>query len=375
MLCTCEYCSHQFEITADVKGFVRCPACHKPTASGSKTGVQEVTCSSCGTHYAIPVDRFKEKSLVAECKKCGNKFQVEPDLSVRLATKKEENLAGPLEADFLETPSGIELDEEEIGFDEDSFEVDEELSSVEQEEANFSASPSKIPEEPALDFDDTEWPEEDELTEDERGMFIGGSSLPELSSELEEGSFTSPKKSKGPLIATFIFFLFVGLAMYGLVLQEYPELIPAEPLALLKVQFQQKQEIRLSIQEPLKGKWVKNAQIGSLFVLSGTLQSFYPNSVSLSQVQLSGKLLDQEDHVVSEATAWAGRVLPTSRLVSWNEAKLAAFSSLDVNDRAIVKTDEPIEFQVIFVHIEGKVQKLEAHILGFVVDDQPIVVR
>jgi len=433
MLFTCEHCTHQFESDASSSGFVRCPECHKPTASEGEAGVQEVTCSSCGTNYALPADKFTAESLVVACKKCGNKFEVlkeggspaEPDLNDEdlfgdgdsdddmisdfddegleddlmpdfddeglgedLASGAEEPEEGSAGEDSLEMGSVEDLDENEDLEDEDE-EPDFSMDDPEDEEdisfsldgegmpdvPAFSLDDDEMPEEPDLEFDVADLPDEDELTDEERGMFLAGSGMPELASEISKTNGGPKTKSKAPFWAFFAFVIFLGVAVTGLVLRDHPDLVSPEQMALLPVMFQPKQDIQLSIQEPLKGRWVKNHQLGPIFVLSGTLKSFYPAQTRLSQIQISGRLLDGKDQVVGESKNLAGHLLSLSRVGQFNQAKLESFSALDVVNPVQVDPAKPIPFQVLFLQVHGKVQKLEAQINGFVVGDQPIQVR
>jgi len=396
MLFTCEHCSHQFEADSPTSGFIRCPECQKPTTPGGQSQAQEVTCTSCGTNYGIPADKFTADRLVVACKKCGNKFEVLKTEGPTDSSDPVDDFGDDLSIDFDDpsdlTPGGDSLDpgsiedlDEHEDFEEDPSFTDDEPESPEEptfglddleniDEPTFSFDDDEeMPDEPDLEFDVDDLPEEDDLTEEERGMFLSGSGLSAPSSSPSGEPQT--KKSKAPFWATFVFLIFLGFAGGGLFLQDHPELVAPEQLALLPVLFQPKHEIQLTIQEPLKGKWIKNHQLGQIFVLSGTLKSYYPQGTQLSQIQLSGRLLDEKGTVVAAGVNLAGHLLNRSRLAQFNRAKIEAFSALDPVSPNVVDLTKPIPFQVVFLEVKGKVQRLEAQINGFVVDDQPVQVR
>ena len=402
----CEHCSAQFEVDPGHlpkgAGFVRCPQCAKATSISKPSPAVEVTCGFCDTHYAIPLAKFTDSKLVVTCKKCGNRFEVnKPSGSAKPAPKP-----APKPAANAAPQSDLDLEEEGLpdsalaeDLEMDLGELDTDSWTLEEEEPS---EPNEIAEDDE-DFaqsdliEDAELPEDDEqdsgdfgdlgdlsgedlITDEEKGLFLGDGPAPgrETPAPKAKKAQTAEggKSGKGKLVAVVLLLLLLVGAAGGWYVMEHPEFMAESTLAKFPVQFQKKQEVLISIQEPLKGKWVKNPQVGAIFVLSGTLKNFYPPESQLAQVQISGRLYDKDNKVIAAASNLAGRSLKPERIGEWNRPKLEAYSAFLPNDPGPdLNPSQPIPFQILFLDVKDGIQKLEAEINGLVIDGQPIQVR
>ncbi|OGH01085.1 MAG: hypothetical protein A2600_11445 [Candidatus Lambdaproteobacteria bacterium RIFOXYD1_FULL_56_27] len=371
-------------------GFVRCPHCAKATSISKPSKAVEVTCGSCDTHYAIPLAKFTDSKLVVTCKKCGNRFEVKKPSATAAKSAPQPDL--DLEEDELPDSALAEDMEMDLGeLDADSWDLEEEEPTepggIEADDEDFAQSdlidevdlPEDEDEDGPGDFGDLSG--EDLITDEEKGLFLGDGPTPQkgqAASKSKKGKTGEAKSGSGKgrflLVALLLLVLLAGAG--GWWLMENPDFMAETTLAKFPVQFQPKQEVLVSIQEPLKGKWVKNSQVGAIFVLSGTLKNFYPPEAQLAQVQISGRLYDKDGKVIAAASNLAGRSLKPERIGEWNRPKLEAYSAFLPNDPGpTLDPSQPIPFQILFLDVKEGIQKLEAEITGLVKDGQPIQVR
>lgn len=422
MQVSCEHCSEEFSVEQDSlsggSGFVRCPHCQKVTATEGASHAQEVTCENCGTHYAISEEKFSAPRLGVKCGKCGNTFEVlqegsdqDADLASDELDLDDADLGEAVEApddpDDLDLGGDglADLDEEDDfaalgddlgGFDEAEPEAEEPSFADVDDEADLSEPgeefdlgdgepdfESGLPDEPDLegldeaeDFGDMD----EEITSEERNLFLG-QELAETGPDL--GDDATPRKkrkgSKAPFWSFVALLLVVGLVAGAFYIKLHPQLIapyvqslPVELEELTGSMGESEPLVRLSILEPLNGRWVTNPQVGRVFVLGGRLQSYYPEGTKIEQVQLTGRLYDAKGNLLAEASNLAGRRLKQTRIAQWNRAKLESFTALNPSlPGPELDLSQSLPFQILFVGVEGNVGKLEAEISSLVVEGQP----
>ncbi|MDT8447417.1 MAG: zinc-ribbon domain-containing protein [bacterium] len=421
MQATCEHCGKNIKVDeaslAGGSGFVRCPHCAKVTATEGASGAQEVSCDSCGTHYAIAKEKFSAPRISVKCAKCGNHFEVtaagasaDSDLAQDPLDLDDSELGdAELSEDFgddlgddamdLNGDGLSDLDEEDdFASLDDDFTGGIEPEGEAEPEDDFASLDAGLDDsdmaEPSADFDlgedepdfDSGLPDEpdlegleeaeefgemeDEITAEERNLFLG-SELAETGPALSSKKTKRKKGSRAPFWSFMGLLMVVGLVAGGLYLNKNPQfLLEQDWVQIPQGLLESKPQVMLSLQTPLKGRWVENRQVGRIFVLEGQIKNYYPADRPVHWIQITGMLQGVDGEPMAKAHNLAGRALKDIRLSQWNRVKLEAYAKLDPTAAPSLNTEALIPFQILFFDVNAPIGQLVAEISGLSAGDE-----
>ncbi len=242
----------------------------------------------------------------------------------------------------------------------------------------------------------------EELSLEDKSLFLStdeNSEFPDLDEELVLSASLSPqeevqkskkknkKPSRGGYWKVAFFLCFLGLLGWG-GYRYYDPLLYYQGRVLAKLNLQPKPSQpqrtpsrvpKLSILQPIEGKEIDNPHLkGKLFALQGTLKNLHAKDDLVRAVLLSGALYDKSNRKVSEAKAYAGKILSYRQLSTLSKKELLR----EQNNRARASEitlgrgfKRQLDFQILFFSPPKNIQKLEAMILTYQLNGKKIRVN
>ncbi len=390
-----------------------------------------VDCSSCGTRYSIPLDKLAEDTVTVRCGKCGHVFKVSADDDSGAGTYDDSNLAeaDDLDLDSISIPEENEIEVDGLFDDVEmeeatTFDVPEELDDFadpELEDDDFDDM-SKGPTEAYLDSIDLSGQTDDEIdgnpdlgeiSPDEKSQLflkpnprdssdqIAAKQLgpdddgwPDIhdetgppDSELDEFvelddlddipvsddydgddplELQEMSVKRGPSRWLVVVLLVLLFALIGAAGWFYFQTTPPDTMSSAVVENFNKNS-RLKLLEPLKGRFVTNANSGEkIFMLEGTIRNNYATETAIEWIEVKGALYDRSQNLLSETTVFAGDIVEKETL---QEASIEELNALRDGKRTASELEldnsQTVAFQILFFNVGNNIQKLQAQISRF----------
>lgn len=127
------------------------------------------------------------------------------------------------------------------------------------------------------------------------------------------------------------------------------------------------QQTRLKLLEPLKGRFATNKASGEkIFMLEGQIRNDYPGQTVINWIEVKGVLFDKRRTVLSESTAYAGKIITAETLEKATIAELKAIREDNVDEMDLgLEAQQTVPFQILFFKAGSNIQKLQAQINRF----------
>ena len=180
----------------------------------------------------------------------------------------------------------------------------------------------------------------------------------ESKEEAEKELKTAGKKQiSTPVLILLIVVLLAGGA-YGtyLVLDSMNIKIPFIS-SFLKPEIQDPGNLKITVLD-INGRFVNNAKIGNLFIITGTIKNNYPKARSF--IKVTGKLYTKEKIISESATAYCGNTISDAELASLdiNEINKILSNRLGTNKTNInIKPGKQLPFMIIFTNIPDNIEE------------------
>ncbi len=300
---------------------------------------------------AEPIEKIEEEATTEY-----KPVEKEPDLSEIEEMLDAEDKPKPEDKEDLEVEEKFDLSDIDL---EDKAESEETKEEPEKLDLESKADMEPVAEESKADVE----PVVEEGKADVEPVVEEGKAdvepvAEESIEEAEKELKTAGKKQiSTPLLILLIIVLLAGGA-YGtyLVLDSMNIKIPFIS-SFLKPEIQDPGNLKITVLD-INGKFVNNAKIGNLFIITGTIKNNYPKARSF--IKVTGKLYTKEKIISESATVYCGNTISDAELASLdiNEINKILSNRLGTNKTNInIKPGKQLPFMIIFTNIPDNIEE------------------
>jgi len=275
------------------------------------------------------------------------------DLDLELELESDEDLQ--LELDESEELD-LELDE-----DEETLEASDAAEPSEAEDVDLDFGSEEAEKEAVTAEETVSGPVEEEKEEAEAAAF--GMGAEEEAKEAKvvvaafKPSFPIPKRRMGAPVFILIFLLILAGGAFGTYFYMNQKGI--------KLPFVAKHGEIVPLEESFKYKFIDNARVGSLFVITGFVLNKYDHG--RSHIQVNGELLTEGENVIQTQTVFGGNIISELELSNSDMSNIKirlGNKSGDKQSNVNLKSGAKLPFMIVFSNLPENISEYRIQVAG-----------